>query len=1227
MTKTRSLAAIALLFLLASTAWSAEAGGARGRDGNLVVNPGLEARDKFDWRGSSAAAEWVRTDPRSGKACLCVRDKSDSVGQGNSALFPVRPGGRYYVEAWVRSDGDRPGVVTLHGQFYDADEKYLNQTSVGHTKSAKWTRLGGTIVVPEGAATATLRVIPAGPDPTKPGMAAGPLKGACFADDFYVAPYGQAVAAGRVAENRRDPEPVGKSIVTDPLVLHYTFDKDAGDAAKDRSVHGNDGKLTAVEYLEEFDGRKGVLRFDGKESSLSCGNSESLHFGGDLSFEMWVRLNGPVDDDAAFIFGYPGQPFFFGRFYVHTLMLKYNCGEGGGEAMRVPVDNTLITDEWAHVSVVVEYPRCRFYKNGKLFHDAYMLLPGILKMKNRAKYIGGGPYGGHCPMDLDEFRLYRRALTAAEVAAHAEGREVAAKQTDELAVEPRWYEKTVVVRLSSKRADYGGHTAEMSLLKDGKPVAPSQKVALAESFEGSGRYVAEAAFPLAGLMDKSVKAVVRIVGPGGKAIKEIDRDASLKKPGWVYSKEGYTDKIPAPWTPVEAESKSDGTVEVSVWGRRHVFGTTPLIRKIETRGKHILAAPIRLTALADDKIIAWRDGRTTLKESSKTAARIEQVCEDERATLRVDANIEYDGYMIFDCRVEAHRGLMVEELTLDVHLLTRHATLCLGMDVFPENRKIPMNKNYSGAVDGDLAFRFASNVWLGDEERGLCWQAESDEDWRHADEQKAIEILPRGGTTFFRAHLIAAPTRLRKGQTLHYKFALLATPMKPMLRDSWDLRIARSDPYGEDLSLPDRKTGDKTTLQYYADAGLRRLFTNVNTMWPYPMPPGKRFSDGLHRLVKETHAHGLKLHCYLIHQRYPIMAPEFDVHGLHMVVRPLDTYTPGGVVENPDGTPRKPHRYHGPVSTHWGANSQGTVGFCPQSMAAQDAVVDSLARRFDAYDEDGVYLDGTGYIQPCRNTVHGCGYRAADGSIRPTFAVFAQREFMRRIYIALKQRKPDGVMDVHQSFGMNTASMAYTDILWTGEHWWHLKHTGTDHLLDVLPLPMFRTEFMGYALGTPAEMLAYRLTGAQFKKNSRNRAASISLLHDVPVRTRTDDKEHFETMSKIWKLRERFGAKEAEKLFYWNNEQYVSVSPETCYATLLKHPKNGVLVLVSNLRRDARTVSVELALNKLGLQGKTLNAFNALNNGPITVSADGKLSVSIGSEEWVYVWLRPTAAK
>jgi len=38
-----------------------------------------------------------------------------------------------------------------------------------------------------------------------------------------------------------------------------------------------------------------------------------------------------------------------------------------------------------------------------------------------------------------------------------------------------------------------------------------------------------------------------------------------------------------------------------------------------------------------------------------------------------------------------------------------------------------------------------------------------------------------------------------------------------------------------------------------------------------------------------------------------------------------------------------------------------------------------------------------------------------------------------------------------------------------------------------------------------------------------------------------------------------------EKLFYWKNRDYVRVSPEKCYATLLKHPENGVLAFISNL--------------------------------------------------------------
>jgi len=87
------------------------------------------------------------------------------------------------------------------------------------------------------------------------------------------------------------------------------------------------------------------------------------------------------------------------------------------------------------------------------------------------------------------------------------------------------------------------------------------------------------------------------------------------------------------------------------------------------------------------------------------------------------------------------------------------------------------------------------------------------------------------------------------------------------------------------------------------------------------------------------------------------------------------------------------------------------------------------------------------------------------------------------------------------------------------------------------------------------------------------------------------------------------------------------VSPEKCYSTLFKHPKNGVLAFISNLSCDAQTVTVEFNLEKLGLRGKKLDVFDALTNEPVSMIADGKLSVPLGSEEWVYVWLRPAKTR
>ena len=649
MARTKRLLQIVLLFVLAPVAWAAETA-----DGNLIVNPGLESADTAGWRGASAAVERIKTEPHSGGWCLRVKDESDDHGQGNSPTFKAPPG-RYYVEAWLRIDprfakaaaeaspfidfipGAGAGTVTVSlifdVPFFGEGDAYLGLQEVGKTGSTEWTRLSGIVTVPDGAATVSLRVLPTGPTPGLPADAIGPLHGAVFVDDFYFAPLAQAIAAGRAAAPGPKRSAAGPILADESLVLHYTFEFPDTTGmpreqriVRDRSLYGNDGKIVNhPEALEELDGRRGVLRFGGQTSYIDCGDSDSLYIGGDMSFEMWGRLTGLVRSKGnfAFIFGdADSSNFNFGVQNWEFLRLWYTGSSG---SMLIPTGDVLDL-QWSHIAFVVEYPRCRIYRDGKLVRDAYMPVPGIARNRKVRKYLAGRPEeGSGCPIDLDEFRVYSRALTAGEIRAHALGESVPPGRENEIAVDTHWYEETVSVRLSCKGSNYGDHVAEMVLLKGDytNAVAP-KKVPLQESYEGSKRHVATAVFPLSDLVGQSLDAVARIQGPDGKPVTRLTRHVSLARPDWVHTGEGYSEDVPPPWTAVEAREKPDGTVEVGVWGRRQVFGPAPFLRQIETAGAKILSSPMTLKGRVDGKPIARKDGSFALKDTSKTAALLEQ---------------------------------------------------------------------------------------------------------------------------------------------------------------------------------------------------------------------------------------------------------------------------------------------------------------------------------------------------------------------------------------------------------------------------------------------------------------------------------------------------------------------------------------------------------------------------------------------------------------------------
>jgi len=203
--------------------------------------------------------------------------------------------------------------------------------------------------------------------------------------------------------------------------------------------------------------------------------------------------------------------------------------------------------------------------------------------------------------------------------------------------------------------------------------------------------------------------------------------------------------------------------------------------------------------------------------------------------------------------------------------------------------------------------------------------------------------------------------------------------------------------------------------------------------------------DDLRQLVEACHERGIKLLLYFGYEMSNI-APEWETYSEECLVHPRR----GGYTRNnPDQT-----AFVVCYGSHW-----------------QDFVAEGIARMMDELDIDGVYLDGTEYPWACANTQHGCGYERPDGTIGPTYSIFATREMMRRIYTIVRSRKPEGLVNVHNSTCMTTPTLAWATSTWDGEQFGGIEPG--PHATEVLSLDAFRCEFMGRQWGVPAEFLCY----------------------------------------------------------------------------------------------------------------------------------------------------------
>lgn len=214
------------------------------------------------------------------------------------------------------------------------------------------------------------------------------------------------------------------------LFAHYTFDdKDvSGTTVADKSGKGNNGTLGdgATPSTYPTTGAAGKLRealsFDGGDY-VNCGNSDELNVGtGDYTIEVWIN---PDQINSETIFGrYQDET---NKFY---LMLNsassvqfYNEVSGTTYASaNASLSQSFATGAWQHLAAVMSRKDdvVYFYRNGALVGTGNAMSASGIDISNTGySYIGQRQASTDMfHGDMDDFKIYRRALSATDIATH-----------------------------------------------------------------------------------------------------------------------------------------------------------------------------------------------------------------------------------------------------------------------------------------------------------------------------------------------------------------------------------------------------------------------------------------------------------------------------------------------------------------------------------------------------------------------------------------------------------------------------------------------------------------------------------------------------------------------------------------------------------------------------------------------------------------------------------------
>ena len=278
------------------------------------------------------------------------------------------------------------------------------------------------------------------------------------------------------------------------------------------------------------------------------------------------------------------------------------------------------------------------------------------------------------------------------------------------------------------------------------------------------------------------------------------------------NKLGITDQVLPPFEPVKVEGDSVGVVY-----RQYRLDGLGLWRSVEAAGNvsaggpvELLAGPVTLKVDQGQPLA----GRGKFVEVRPAAAVYEGTAEHPAVSVRCRSTTEMDGCVKVELTLSPGADRRpLESLWLEVPLRDRLMPLwhvsTTGLRINPagatpegegpvwDSTKFP---------DGNWFGNFKCYLWLGAEERGVCWFADNDAGWELATDAKGQpcvacqQLIRRGDVLTLRVNLIQKPVTLAAPRKI--TFGLMASPAKPMRGDWRQTGLTVNSPFNMGYACP-----------------------------------------------------------------------------------------------------------------------------------------------------------------------------------------------------------------------------------------------------------------------------------------------------------------------------------------------------------------------------------------------------------------------------------------